>query len=280
MEFFWARLRRRISSETVNARKSVGLVGWRRGTGPRTVAGARVGGSRQPVAGVPVVLCAWRRPERLATTLASLAGQTDVSVRLWIWNNNPGLRVFVDGAVAAVSDLQVDVVHSTRNVGGFGRFYVARRLAEEHPYVVFLDDDQVPATDFVKTLVDEFAPRAIHGAWAFRFMGTQRYWDRVPAAVGARVKFCGNGGMICDTQIFLEPELYGCPRRFWFVEDLWLSYYADHVMGWQLFKSAAAIEKEPDDQGQFQNLGATKDLMFRYLVRQGWDPVGLTPPER
>jgi hypothetical protein len=270
---FWARLRRRISSEWVNARKSVGLVGWRRSTGPRTVAGASVRGSTLPVAEVPVVLCVWRRPERLATTLASLGRQRDVSVKLWIWNNNPALRALVDGGVATVSDLQVDVVHATRNVGGFGRFYVARRLAEEHPYVVFLDDDQVPATDFVKTLVGEFTPKTIHGAWAFRFLGTERYWDRVRAAPGERVKFCGNGGMICDTQIFLEPELYRCPRRFWFVEDLWLSYYADHVMGWQLFKSAAVIEKEPDDQGQFQNLGATKDLMFRYLVRRGWDPA-------
>jgi hypothetical protein len=275
----WARLRRRTSAEWVNARKSFALVGLRRSIGPRTVVGVRARSSRQPVAGVPIVLCVWRRPERLATTLASLGAQRDERLKLWIWNNNPALRVFVDGAVAG-SDLQVDVVHSTRNVGGFGRFYVARRLAEEHPYVVFLDDDQVPATDFVKTLVQEFAPRTIHGAWAFRFLGTQRYWDRVPAASGERVKFCGNGGMICDTRIFLEPGLYKCPRRFWFVEDLWLSYYADHVMDWQLFKSAAVIEKEPDDQGQFQNLGATKDLMFRYLGRQGWDPLSPEPGPR
>jgi hypothetical protein len=219
------------------------------------------------------VLCVWRRPDRLATTLSSLRAQEDTSVKLWIWNNNPALRVFVDRTVAAVSDLEIDVVHSTRNVGGFGRFYVARRLAEEHPFVVFLDDDQVPAGDFLRSLVEEFTPRTIYGAWAFRFLGRKRYWDRVRAAPGERVKFCGNGGMICDTHIFLEPELYRCPRRFWFVEDLWLSYYADHVMSWQLFKSAAAIEKEPDDQGQFENLGATKDLMFRYLVRQGWDPL-------
>lgn len=249
------------------------MVGWRRSIGPRTFAGASVRSSRPPTAAVPVVLCVWRRPERLATTLASLGEQADGSVRLSIWNNNPALRLFVDRTVGTISDFQVDVVHSTRNVGGFGRFYIARRLAGRYPYVVFLDDDQVPSTNFVKSLVDEFTPRTIRGAWAFRFLGTQRYWDRVPAALGERVKFCGNGGMICDTQIFLEPGLYKCPRRFWFVEDLWLSYYADHAMGWQLFKSAAAIEKEPDDHGQFQNLGATKDLMFRYLVRRGWDPI-------
>ena len=79
--------------------------------------------------------------------------------------------------------------------------------------------------------------------------------------------------MISDTQIFLEPGLFNCPRRFWFVEDLWLSYYADHMLGWSLFKSGASVLTAPDDLGQFLTLGATKDLMFRYLVRQGWDPL-------
>ena len=219
------------------------------------------------------MLCVWRRPERLATTLASLADQTHGPVNLWIWNNNPALRLFVDEAVTDISDLDVDVIHSTRNVGGFGRFYIARRLAQEHAYVIFLDDDQVPAPDFVETLVGEFAPETIKATWAFRFRGTRSYWDRIAAAPGERVKFCGARGMISDTQIFLEPGLFNCPRRFWFVEDLWLSYYADHMLGWSLFKSGASVLTAPDDLGQFLTLGATKDLMFRYLVRQGWDPL-------
>jgi cellulose synthase/poly-beta-1,6-N-acetylglucosamine synthase-like glycosyltransferase len=125
-----------------------------------------------------------------------------------------------------------------------------------------LDDDQVPAPDFLQSLVGEFTPTTVRGAWAFRFRGTRRYWDRVPAAPGERVKFCATRGMICDTRIFLESGLFGCPRRFWFVEDLWLSYYADHILGWRLLKSGVSVVTEPDDQGQFHYLGATKDLMF------------------
>jgi cellulose synthase/poly-beta-1,6-N-acetylglucosamine synthase-like glycosyltransferase len=205
--------------------------------------------------------------------LASLAAQTHEALNLWIWNNNPALCKFVDKAVSDISDFNVDVVHSTRNVGGFGRFYIARRLAEQHAYVIFLDDDQVPAPDFLSALLGEFAPKTVKGAWAFHFRGTRSYWDRVAAAPGERVKFCGGGGMISDAKIFLEPGLFRCPRRFWFVEDLWLSYYADRMMGWSLFKSGAGVVKEPDDLGQYLSLGATKDLMFRYLVRQGWNPL-------
>jgi Glycosyl transferase family 2 len=270
---YWARLRRRVGSELFNARRSLGLIGWRRESGPRIDPGASVRSGGSAGLGVPIVLCVWRRPERLATTLASLAAQTHASVNLWIWNNNPELRLFVDETVAGVTDFHVDVVHCTRNIGGFGRFYIAQRVAHAYPHVVFLDDDQVPAPDFVECLVGEFRPKTVRGAWAFRFRGTRSYWDRVAAAPGERVKFCGNGGMICDTQVFLETGVFKCPRRFWFVEDLWLSYYVDHVLGWPLFKSGATIVKEPDDQGQFHSLVATKDIMLRYLVRRGWDPL-------
>jgi hypothetical protein len=179
----------------------------------------------------------------------------------------------VDAAAAAASDLEVDVVHSSRNIGGFGRFYIARRLADDFPHVIFLDDDQVPAPDFVETLVAESTPKTIRGTWAFRFRSARSYWDRVAAAPGERVKFCGNGGMISDSSIFLETGLFKCPHRFWFVEDLWLSYYADHVMQWHLYKSGARLVKEPADHGQFQTLGATKDIMLRHLVRRGWNPL-------
>lgn len=266
-----ARLDRRIRSEWFNAKRSVGLVGWRRSTGPPTEAGARVR-SERPHSAVPVVVCVWRRPERLEATLSSLAAQSR-PIALWIWNNNPALRLLVDETVTGVSDLDVDVVHCRRNIGGFGRFYVARRLARRHRCVVFLDDDQVPAPDFIESLLDEFESKTAIGTWAFRFRGRRSYWDRVLAEPGERVKFCATRGMICDTEIFLEEGLFQCPRRFWFVEDLWLSYYADHVMGWRLFKSGASVLTEPDDQGQFNYLGATKDIMLRYLVGLGWDPV-------
>jgi hypothetical protein len=167
--------------------------------------------------------------------------------------------------------LDIDVIHSSRNVGGFGRFYFARRLAHEYRQVVFVDDDQLPPADFVSTLAEEHRPETVLATRAFRFQG-ERYWDRVAARPGERAKYCGSGGMICDTRIFLERALFECPRRFWFVEDLWLSYFADRVLGWPLYKSRISLAMEVDEHDQFHYLRATKDRMFRYLVRKGWEP--------
>jgi len=218
-------------------------------------------------------MCVWRRPHRLERTIGSLAGQTHRAIRLCIWNNSSSGRATVDSTVTAFRDLEIDVVHSARNVGGFGRFYLARELAADHGSVVFLDDDQVPSSEFVETLVGEFRPGMVRSSWGYRFRGTDRYADRIPAGPGERVKYCGTGGMICDTRAFAESGLFACPRRFWFVEDLWLSYYADHVLRWPLYKSGAEVIVEPDRHDQYQLLLPTKDRLFRHLVRRGWNPV-------
>jgi hypothetical protein len=269
----WERISRRARSELVKARKSVALVGLRRRSGPRTKTGASIRTTSATSEAVPVVICVWRRPERLRSTIESLAAQSGVPVHLWIWNNNAALRTFVDDAVAKARGLDVEVVHSSRNIGGFGRFYVARRLARDRRCVVFLDDDQLPADDFCETLLAEFTPGTVWSTWAFRFLETRSYWNRVAAMPAERVKFCATRGMVCDTRVFLKPGLFDCPRRFWFVEDLWLSYYADNIMGWRLFKSDANVSTDAAPHAQYHYLGATKDIMLRHLVRRGWDPV-------
>jgi cellulose synthase/poly-beta-1,6-N-acetylglucosamine synthase-like glycosyltransferase len=226
---------------------------------------------------VPVVVCVWKRPHRLAETIDSLAAQSHAAIKLGIWNNSRSLRSMFESTIARVSDIDIDIVHSERNIGGFGRFYFARQLVHDHDRVVFIDDDQVPGPGFIESLVGEFKSQTFSGTWGYRFRGTRHYGDRVAAESGERIKYCGTGGMICDTRIFLEAGLFKCPRRFWFVEDLWLSYYADHVLRWPLYKSGAEISTDSDEYDQCNVLGGTKDRLFRYLVRRGWDPVANSP---
>lgn len=248
------------------------LVGWSRFSGPRTIVGASSRAARSTSADcTPVILCVWRRPERLRRTIDLLRSQIDANPVLYIWNNNPKARGFVDDTVIQITDLEIHTVHSTHNAGGFGRFYVARDLAPTHPFVIFIDDDQTFPETAIAQFVREFRPKTISGFWAFRFTGRSEYRLRVPATVpGERVDYAATCGVICDSEVFSNPDFFRCPRRFWFVEDLWLSYFADHVLGWQIFKSAVTLDADDDGLDQYHYLYRTKSRFLETLVNAGW----------
>lgn len=218
---------------------------------------------------LPVIFCTWRRIERLPRTLEQLAAQ-EVPVQACIWNNSPD-RDGVDAAAAAAG-IPVSVHHSPRNIGGFGRFYLARQAAEAgHSAVVFIDDDQDFWPQTIGDLLSAHRPRSLSGWWAFRFTGPS-YGDRTRVAPGKVASYVGTCGMIADTSVFRESRLFRCPRRFWFVEDLWLCYVAD-LMGYDLFRSPAEFGSVEDEHALYLSLGRTKWNFLRYLMRHGWEPV-------
>jgi glycosyltransferase involved in cell wall biosynthesis len=244
------------------------LLGWQRAAGPPLHGRFE---PRTPPArdALPVVMCVWRRGDRLRRTIELLEAQTHAPVELYLWNNNSALVPLVEREARAAG-IRVAATHSARNVGGFGRFFYARELAASHPYVVFFDDDQEFDNRLVETFAAEAAPRTISAYWAFRFVDADEYAARVGLAPGEQADYCGTNGMICDTSVFRDVRLFTCPRRYWFVEDLWLSYFASGVLGWELRKSAAELTEVDDSLNQFTRLGDTKTRLLRYLTRNGW----------
>ena len=79
--------------------------------------------------------------------------------------------------------------------------------------------------------------------------------------------------MIADASLFRDAQVFRCPRRYWFVEDLWLCYVAQHLAGFDLFKSPAQFEIAEDGCDQYLSLGHTKWRFLRYLIRHGWELV-------
>lgn len=236
------------------------LLGWKRNQRTPVPVGAHM----------PVVLCTWRRLERLPKTLEQLAMQ-DVAVQVFIWNNSSE-RSRIDSAAASAA-LPVIVHHSSRNIGGFGRFYLAREIAEVgHDSVIFIDDDQDFGPTTISELVRHHRPRSLSGCWAFRFLH-DNYGDRVEAAPGEAAHYVGTGGMITDTTVFLNSHMFDCPRRFWFVEDLWLCYIAQCHADYELFKSQAQFEFADDGRDLYRSLGRTKWTFLHYLIQQGWTPI-------
>ena len=256
--------RRRLSN-------AMQLLGWDRATGPPTTTGANTGGNVSGSAdATPVIMCVWRRVDQLERTITMLQEQTHPHTELHLWNNNWRLRHTVDNIVRNARYLPISVTHSKRNIGGFGRFYLARFLADRHKRVILVDDDETFTPTMVEDLAAEFEPRSIYSFWAFRFTSPDDYWSRVAVRPGERADYCATCGMVVDTHVFTETGFFRCPRRFWFVEDLWLSFYADHLLGWNLRKSSVEFGVDLDGRDQFTLLHRRKSTFLRYLVAKGW----------
>jgi hypothetical protein len=226
---------------------------------------------------VPVIMCVWKRIDRFRRTLELLAEQ-DTPVALYVWNNNFGEAARLDSLLLR-SPVPAQSIHSRRNIGCFGRFYLARELADTHDVVLFIDDDQ----EFDRTMATDqlasFEAESLAGWWAFKYLpGARSYAERVRVDTPlAPVDYLGVGGLVADARIFREPALFRCPRRYWFVDDIWLSYYAGHVHRWQLRRSLAEFRFHSDEKDVHETLWPTKVRMFRYLKRSGW---GVSSRER
>jgi hypothetical protein len=218
----------------------------------------------------PVIMCAWKRVDRLGRTLEMLADQ-DAPATLYVWNNNRQEANRIDDLLAE-SPIPAQSLHCGRNIGSFGRFYVAHDLADRHDVVLFIDDDQEFGSSMVADQLASFGPRSLAGWWAFTYRpGAWTYAerDRVQAPLH-RADYVGVGGMVADAAVFTDPALFRCPRRYWFVDDMWLSFFATHVHGWELLRSLADFEFAYDGQDLDLTLAMTKVRMFRYLKRRGW----------
>lgn len=209
----------------------------------------------------PVIMCTWKRLDNLPKTIEMLNKQTEPTV-LYIWNNNKDIRKQIDQIVGKEKVLPIKVYHSTYNIGGFGRFYITKKISNQ--YSIFIDDDQNFATDTVNKLLKEAKPKTIVSQWAFNFIDNN-YWQKQLIEPGKVADYCGTAGMVIDNEIFQNKEVYNCPKRYWFIEDLWLSHIAKNILGWELRKSKTEINLIDDGKDQMYGLVDKKNDFLMYL---------------
>lgn len=219
---------------------------------------------------MPVLMCLWNRPGRFTEVLRQLDAQ-DFSdgIRLLLWNNNRGEHRFYTDALAGFeasgSLKSVSIVRSPFNLGSIGRFYWARKLALAGRIgpIVVIDDDENLSSDFISVCARVYEPRVVSAWWAFAVFSS--YFDRTPSEIGGRVDHVGPGGMVCNAELFLDPRFFeDLPERFWFLDDLWFTYFAK-TNGYALAKLPVEMEFVLPDTNQHHHLGDLKNEFFNVL---------------
>jgi hypothetical protein len=219
---------------------------------------------------VPLVMCFWNRPSRVAEIVRMIQAQESaVPIRVILWNNrwtaDRHYRRELLAAWPRDSRHSLEFLSSPVNMGGVARFFVAvklRRTGLTGPFIM-LDDDQDFDPDFVSTMLAQYSPRSIAGFWAWKLYGA--YLNRIPSEPGEHADFVGTGASVCDSAIVANHDFFsGLPTRFAFIEDLWMSDYASR-RGWPLRKADVDVRFVMDETNQHHTLTDRKIEFYEFL---------------
>jgi len=179
------------------------------------------------------------------------------------------------------SDLNINVSHDGNSKFAWRRFDLGREYAQKgYDAVLFIDDDVTFDHNYVHSLVAFFEPKCYGSNYTWRFTkhNANYYTDRIRVRDNSEpIKYCGTGMSIIDAKVFLEDGLFDAPKDMYKIEDLWLSYYCDHVLGWKLkyidIENVAlgggdrvALYREISRSKKF-----TKADALNYLTNLGWN---------
>jgi len=229
---------------------------------------------------VAVLLLTWKRPELLKKALETLAIQTYSNFTLFISNANTEIVDRVNSEVQPFTDkMDINVIHTSNERKGFRRFDLSKELHKEgYDTILFIDDDVLFSARHVEIALSQYEPNSYKSWWAWRLNGKpyKRPEDRTRVeSKGERVDYCGTGVSIVDISIFSHEELFDHPPDGLHIEDLWLSYFADHVLGWKLeyLDLPHVILGGGDDFALYlriQDQPTNKETFVEGLRQRGW----------
>jgi hypothetical protein len=249
--------------------------------------------------GILVVMCVWKRLQYLEQTLYYLERQNiKDTINICIWNNNydqmNDVQRIIDNFKTKKN--RIFIHHSKENIGGIGRFILTKYICEKinkFEKVIFIDDDQILKENFISILLENFKIKT-----GFHWYGKKFYKDRLYMNSWKNFKYKeridydysnfdrnildygATCGMIIDTECFLKNEFYLFNKKYQFIEDLWMSYYAINKLNYKLINGysnlSTSIENVPslsnDVNAQWLKLSNSKDDFLNVLRKDGeWD---------
>ena len=233
---------------------------------------------------IVLVLLTWQRLSTLKNTITLLHRQSYKNFDIHISNGNLEGSKFVDSAAQKLSEhygMKIKVTHDGNDYSCFRRFFIGKEYAERgYDVVMFLDDDINIPPDYVQRFIDAYEPKTYHSAytWTFREGGDNYYTKRNRVHTNdANIKYGGAGVSMVDATVFLNEGLMNPPKDAYHIDDLWMSYYCDHVLKWKIkyVDVPKLLVGGGDSVALYRKIkrggvGMDKAQFLRELVTKGW----------
>lgn len=237
-----------------------------------------------------IIMCNWKRTDRIRKILYNLSNQTNENFIFCIWNNNEEATNELLKYLKAIRvKFQIIMYDSKINIGGFGRFLLAKYVTEKFNVenIMFFDDDQDIPIEFVEDYSNNVTMSKALNFFGRKFIKDKPYCvtdeefnlvkDKsnecvTSVLIGECYDYGGTGGMCVKSFIFTNNNLFDIPLKYLYCEDIWLSYLENTKYNIKIIKSGMNITTIKDSLDQCTGLWNTKNE-FLYFLRNscGWN---------
>jgi hypothetical protein len=226
-----------------------------------------------------VILLSWKRPIGTLKNLKDLSQQTFKDFQVIVSNSNPSISDQLHSYKTRFPNLNIDIRNDSNEYFCFRRFFIAKEMAESGIDVVFfIDDDIRIPQNYIELALAQYEKRTYSSsyAWTFQDNGSDYYKKRTRVYDNNEsIKYCGAGVSMIDSSIFLDKGLFEVLPGAYEIDDLWLSYYADHVAKYKLrYLDIPGVSIKGNDSvallWTIKNKDYTKKEFLIDLVSFGW----------
>jgi len=251
---------------------------------------------------IHIVMCCWKRIQYLDNQIKNLNEQTVSSrIHLHLLNNNEDNKKQLDEMVIdfklRYKNVKISLTHYKNEYYGYQRFlYIRDCLIKKYniDYAIMIDDDQLFENDWVENMYNSREPKTYKAWYCKKWVYNNiDYWkgsfltrlyckNKLVNKDIDNIHYCATCGCIIDVTIFNDNSIFwDIPSdlppgvTIYNIEDLYLSFIAKKVYGWELVLnkfpekvSYNDIDNESKAVNLFSSLILQKQLLLEYLVNK------------
>jgi len=223
----------------------------------------------KPNSKTAVIMCTYLRYKNLPKTYEDLNAQTNLNFDFYISDNSDGdphilntTRKFLDR-----TKYNIFIKEDKNKYSIFSRFMLAKKLAKNgYEKIIFIDDDQRLPNTFIQDCYDQYEDKVVKSFYAHEIVDD--YWEKIRLKPGQFGNYAGGGGLMCNADLFLDDKFFKCPKKYYILDDLWISYFAKQVAGYEIKLLDTDIRFIHDDYATAKNLVKEKQMFSdKYITR-------------
>lgn len=223
----------------------------------------------KPKSKTAVIMCTYLRYKNLPKTYNDLNNQTNLDFDFYISDNsNHDPHILnTTNKISEYMNYNIFIKEYNNKYSIFSRFMLAKDLAKEgYTTIIFIDDDQKIPQTFIQDCYDQYEDKVVKSFYAHDIIDD--YWKKQPLKKDVSGNYAGGGGLMCNAELFLHKDFFTCPKKYYILDDLWISYFAKQVAGYDIKLLETDIRFIHDDYATAKGLVEEKQKFTdKYILK-------------